>query len=116
MALSINSSFATSPGTKFARVEQARKADGLSISAKAAGRAEESRASRIERGADTAEISDVALWFSTGRASGARASSQADAGRVRGGLVESIRQMIESGAYDTTERLDAAADAMIESL
>ncbi|MBS0198132.1 MAG: hypothetical protein JSR77_15365 [Planctomycetes bacterium] len=56
------------------------------------------------READSVELSDAALWFSM------------NDGGIRRGLVEDVRARIANGSYDTTDRLEAAADSLINSL
>lgn len=110
MTPSINS-FATSPGIKFGRTETHRGTTDAA-SKPAPGRDSECRAPKIERGTDSAEFSRESLWFALSNAENAEGGKSA----FRAGLVESVRRMIDSGEYDTPERLDAAADSLIEGL
>lgn len=110
MTPSINS-FATSPGFKFGRTESHRGTTD-SPSTSAPGRDGECRAPKIERDADSAEFSRESLRFAPSNAANAEGGNSA----FRASLVESVRRMIDSGRYDTAERLAAAADSLIEGL
>lgn len=118
MALSINNQFSTTPGVSFARTEYARSIQKTpSRESHAAGFRDQPRTPRIDPKDDSIQISEVAMWFSRLESDAPAAHRGHENGSsIRSGLVNSIRSLIESGAYDTTQRMDAAADAMIESL
>jgi hypothetical protein len=69
-----------------------------------AGRSQESRAHSIRRDPDTLDLSPMAHQLSTTR----------DHAPVRRELVDRVRDLISSGAYDTPDLLDHAADLLID--
>ena len=106
MAPSIQSAFATTPGhaigsgVRFARTEQTRSEPVLRPSPSVPGRTETARAPRVVRERDSVEI-------------GAAQSAESP---TRSALIAHVRALIAAGRYDTTERLEAAADSLIRAI
>ena len=63
-------------------------------------------ASSVQRGSDTVEVSHTAQLL----------AKLADLPDVREDVIARIRSEIESGEYETPEKLEAAIDALIEDL